>query len=528
MDNERLSRRHAPPSVLEIIAMGRVQERIATDTGNKLWFTDMYRNVVRYSPKLKEWYVWLGTHWAVDDGGSYVLALTEGVIERIRQHALEQSDEVPDLASIGVGGPVSGGDFGGVGRKSPRQRWLEHATRTESETARRKMISLATDDERLRINRSDFDREPYDLVTPEGTIDLQSGELRPATPADLSTRITRAVYRPEILADPPAPVKEYLTTFIPEGDSRIDLIFKVLGAQLVGGNPHRLFVIIKGGTTTGKSQLVDTINHALGDYTKTAPASVFRGNLDDKPRPDLIDIVRRRIGFFSEASKAWELHGDRVKALTGDRETTARAMRSDDYIDLLIDFTPVLVTNTMPKVVGADPATKRRMLVIEFNHTPQHEDQSVRERFVNDLDVQTWVLSKLIWGCLEARRTGLDDALKTFASDTAEAFEDLTHVGVFLQWLHETDQLSSISEDELESYGIKSSFVRCDEIFDRYLWWVKQRGDKKDSQSRLSYADFNRELRENHGFEKIKSGVWRWNAQRLVPLLTFLGGETGR
>jgi P4 family phage/plasmid primase-like protien len=500
--------RVAPPSVLDIIALGRVQERIATDTGNKMWFTELYRNVVRYSPRHREWFVWMGTNWVMDEGGAYCLALTEGVIEHIRTHALTQSDEPP----------------AGGGRSS-RQLWLDHAARTESEAARKKIIGLAVDDERLRVDREDFNRSSHDLVTPEGTLDLHTAALRPSHPDDLSTRITRVSYRPELLDDPPPAVKEYLDTFIPEGPGRVDLIFKVLGAQLVGGNPHRLFIIIKGGTTTGKSQLVDTINHALGDYTKTAPASVFRGNLDDKPRPDLIDVVRRRIGFFSEASRAWELHGDRVKALTGDRETTARAMRSDDYVDLLIDFTPVLVTNEMPKVIGVDPATKRRMLVIEFNHTPSKEDQSVRERFVNDRDVQAWVLSKLVWGCVQARVYGLDDALSAFASDTADAFEGLTHVGTFLRWLVDTDQLTVVPEEAWTAYGAKSTYVRLEDMFERYTWWTKQRGNRRDSNERLGYEDFNKELRENHGFERVKSGVWRWHARRLVPLLTFLGGR---
>ena len=99
--------------------------------------------------------------------------------------------------------------------------------------------------------------------------------------------------------------------------------------------------------------------------------------------------------FFSEASKAWELHGDRVKDLTGGGTITARRMRSDEFEDVRPRFTPVLVTNSLPRIIGRDPALLRRMLVFNFTNRPDVEDPSVRDRFVRDPAVHDWLPSDL-------------------------------------------------------------------------------------------------------------------------------------
>ena len=136
---------------------------------------------------------------------------------------------------------------------------------------------------------------------------------------------------------------------------------------------------------------------------------MFRGNQDDRPRPDILKAVSRRLVFFSEASKAWELHGDRVKDLTGGGTITARRMRSDEFEDVRPRFTPVLVTNSLPRIIGRDPALLRRMLVFNFTNRPDVEDPSVRDRFVRDPAVHDWLVTRLVSGWEESQREGLAD-----------------------------------------------------------------------------------------------------------------------
>jgi P4 family phage/plasmid primase-like protien len=475
-----------------------------SDLGNGWRFAQLYQHYARYVVEQKEWCIWGGDgHWVMDPSSLKVFALTAGVIRQLQEEAETLSDEP-----------------GQNGALSPAQRVRNFSIKTESTSARQSLLRDASS--RLPISEERFDRVSDDLVAPNTTVNLMVGAQRASLSTDFNMRCTAVAYRPEVLdGPPPAKIKDYLNTFIPD-EYRANLIFRALGAQLLAGNTHRLFIIIIGKTTTGKSQLVETIDELLGSYSKIAPASIFRGNLDDKPRPDLIDIVQRRIGFFSEASKAWELHGDRVKALSGDKKTSARGMRSDIFKDMPVNFTPVLVTNEMPRITGVDPGTKRRMLVIGFNRTlDAPEDAGVKERFVHDPEVQTWLLARLVQGCIESHDpVKMKEVIDAFSMDTAEAFEGLTHVGEFLEWLHDTEQLTEVSLEEQATYGVKSSYVTQSAMFNRYQYWVKELGDKKIRADALSLRDFNAQLTSSYGYEKVKSGEWRWIGRRLSSLLS--------
>src|SRR6185436_12097819 len=219
----------------------------------------------------------------------------------------------------------------------------------------------------------------------------------------------------------------------------------------------------------------------------------------------------------------WELHGDRVKDLTGGGTVSARLMRSDDFHDIRPTFTPILVTNVMPKIIGADPALLRRMLVFDFNHRPLVEDVTIRDRFIHDPEVQTWLLARLVRGYEESVREGLGDVIVAQGIATMEAFDNLTHLGSFFRWLTDTDQLTLVPEDEQGAYGVKSTFVTLKDTYDRYSFWVREYGAKRDTAAKFDYETFNEQLR-NNGWERVKSGAWRWKNRRLVPLLHIYNG----
>src|SRR6185436_9786074 len=240
--------------------------------------------------------------------------------------------------------------------------------------ARRAMLRSAAALPGMHLSSDELDARDDALACRDELIILGDRDAgvttRPLRRSDLVTRSTRVCYDPGILEEDRTPqlVRDYLATFVPD-PVRQKMLFKALGSCLAGGNDHRLFISLQGEPTTGKTQLVEAVYETLGgDYSTIGTASLFRGNMDDKPRPDIIKAITRRVTFFSEASQAWELHGDRVKDLTGGGTVSARLMRSDDFHDIRPTFTPILVTNVMPKIIGADPALLRRMLVFDFNH----------------------------------------------------------------------------------------------------------------------------------------------------------------
>lgn len=486
-----------------------------SDAANAERYAELFRHITRYLMDKERWALWNGNRWILDVPGDLkAFALTMGVVRRIR----EEAADLPDVAE-------------GNGL-SPQERHFRHAANSESIARRQAMVRSAAALTELQAVSTDFDTR-LDVLNCDGQL-LVLGDitekpggkkkvnltLRPVRRDDMVMYHTKTKYNSDVLNSPPWLVTNYLETFIPD-ETRQKMIFKALGSCLVGGNAHRLFIIIQGESTTGKTQLAEAILAMLGsDYSTIASASVFRGHQDDKPRPDILKAVSKRIAIFSEASKAWELHADRVKDLTGGGTVTARLMRENEYIEVKPNFTPLLVTNALPKIIGADPALLRRMLVFEFNNRPLVEDPSIRDKFVNDPAVHEWLLARLVKGYVESVEEGMGDVIVAQGMATMEAFENLTHLGSFFRWLTDTDQLTVISEGDQSAYGVKSTYVSLKDMYDRYSFWVKEYATKRDAHEKLDYESFNEQLK-NNGWERIKSGSWRWVGKRLISLASW-------
>lgn len=376
-----------------------------------------------------------------------------------------------------------------------------------------------------------FDMDTALLGLPDTLLELGEGCVfqREIRPNDRVTYSTGVGYDPGILdkSREPALIREFLDTFIgtgKEGAERARLIFKALGTALLGGNSYRLLIILQGKSgTNGKTQLVEALRAALGDYAGIGTPSIFRGNLEDKPRPDVISLLKKRVAFLAEASKAWELHSDRVKAITGGDGVKLRRMRTDDFLEVIPQFTPVIYTNEMPRVHGADRALQRRMLVIDFERQPLVEDPSIKQRFLASEEVRTWLLAALVRGYLEASADGVADIKEAFAALSEKAFNEVSHLGEFFEWLDGTDQLQFVPDTpEGRSWGIKSRYMGVKEFHERYQYWCKAHGNIQDKKDILNYREFNSQLRDTRGWVSIKNAGMRWEGYLLSSALSVM------
>jgi putative DNA primase/helicase len=391
--------------------------------------------------------------------------------------------------------------------------WQRWGDATESVGRRTAILKLA---QPLMIVRGEeLDATPQLLNTPTGTVDLANLTLKPHDPLDLITHITRASFNPPVQWS--EPLYEFQRTFVPE-PGYWDYLMKILGSMLYGGNHFRIWTIMHGTTTTGKSQLVETIARAVGDYAVPVGTSVFRANQDDKPRPDLLRALSARFVYASEGADAWELHGDHVKRMSGGDPLTARGMRSNVMVERVPDFTPLIVCNTVPKVKGADSGVKRRLHVLPFPHSvAAAEDTRKREIFSGDPNTLDALLTQLIIGCARAYNDEHDvhgaDRPQTWVEATAKAFGDLTSVGEFISFMEEHGYLV---HDPFPLSTPWSNYWKAEDLYRVYKQWVHEYGSTEEKRTQLSHRVFNGELR-GMGWESHVSGGTRW-AGKLAPL----------
>jgi P4 family phage/plasmid primase-like protien len=198
--------------------------------------------------------------------------------------------------------------------------------------------------------------------------------LRPARREDYITKTTGIKYDPRAESEY---WNKFLDRFLPDEEDRA-WAQKLAGYSLLGGNPNRILVLCKGKTSTGKTTFAEAIRVALGGYGGPLPLSVLRDHQDERPRPDLLAVMDRRLVAADETSSAWELHADMIKRLTGSGVTSARGVFAKQYVEKVPLFTPWIATNNMPTIKAADPATRRRLLLIPFLHTVAKAEEDAR------------------------------------------------------------------------------------------------------------------------------------------------------
>lgn len=234
-------------------------------------------------------------------------------------------------------------------------------------------MSMAAALSKHPIDPADFDTDPLTWGVGNGVLDLRtarSGDVedlcRKGRPEDLILQHTPITYDPN--ATHPL-WDQYLTTFLPDENYR-QYVRKVLGYAFMGGNPQRRFIFLQGGTSTGKTTMIEAVQAALGDYSSTIDVNgLFRQKRDSGPMPEVIEAFPRRMVFASEIGQRNHLHSDVIKRLTGGDTVTARALYSNVMVQRTPMFTPVVATNSMPTISDGDAATFRRLLVLPFDHS---------------------------------------------------------------------------------------------------------------------------------------------------------------
>ncbi|WP_270485644.1 phage/plasmid primase, P4 family [Gordonia jacobaea] len=267
------------------------------------------------------------------------------------------------------------------------------------------------------VDPAEFDGDGLLLGVADGVVDFgeavpnADGEIgdpyaRKGTPEDLALTSTQVPY---VHGYTHPRWESYLDTFLSDPDYR-RYVRKVLGyAALCAHNPLRKMIFLHGGTSTGKSTMVEAMQAAVGEYAATVDMNaMFRQKRDGGPNPEMLAAFPRRVIFASEVGQRNRLHSDMIKRLTGGDSITTRALYSNKMVQRVPRFTPVIATNSMPTVEDADEAFDGRLLVLPFTHraAPLKANEGP---LCADPDVLPAVLAWLVAGYADYLAEGIAD-----------------------------------------------------------------------------------------------------------------------
>lgn len=315
----------------------------------------------------------------------------------------------------------------------------------------------------LKCTTTDFDKDLHLFNVINGTIDINTGEMRPHNPEDLIMQRANVVYDPEVRSE----LWEKTVAEIMQGDKElIDHIQEVLGYCLSGSTRFERFFILYGPSTrNGKSTIMDTILNIMGDYGATAnytsfQESSYRGN-GSSPSTDIASLRGARFVSIPEPSDETVLNVSKLKTFTGGDKIKARFLYQDEF-----EYTPTYKlffnTNYRPrlKAEGRSLFDSDRVEVIPFN---RHFEDSERDLTLKDKLKSDREKSGILNWMLEGYR-------RVLASGKLPMPEAVRNENV--QYREENDKvLQFVNEEMEESPG---SSMTGPVFFERFVRWCER------------------------------------------------------
>ncbi len=320
-----------------------LRDSFRTENRAAVEFIDCHSAEVRYVSAWGRWLAWDGKRWKDDANSVHVMRLA-------RKHGAGYWQEFADLAKR---------DDVEAKELLPVRSFIRRLNSASGITA---MLSLARADSRVAVSVDELNEWPNILNIANGTIDLNTGGLRPHDPGDLLTQL--------------APVEYIATAECPQWLATLDLIFagnrelirfvkKLLGYSTTGDTGEHILPICSGTGCNGKSTVWNAVTALLGDYAALAPESLLLGDGSNHPTDRAI-LFGKRFVAISEPERGAKLREARVKELTGDGTITARRMR-EDFWEFRRTHTFWLSTNHLPRIDGGDEGIWRRVKLIPFS-----------------------------------------------------------------------------------------------------------------------------------------------------------------
>jgi putative DNA primase/helicase len=332
-------------------------------------FVERHGDEFRYVAKWGSWMRRDGTRWRVEE-----TLLVNDTIATICKELARETTRNSEIRSL-----------------------LKHSTIVGAE-------KIARSSRRVASTVEQWDRDPYLLNTPGGTVNLRDGTMRRHDPNDHMTKLTGVT--PD--AGCPTPVWDaHLDRIFEEDEEMIEYKYRVWGYDLTGDVSEDALFFYYGEGGRGKTTTVELIRAIWGDYAQEAPMEMFMAKQFGHEHPTELTILHAaRLVTASENERGSRFSEARVKKLTGGGRIKARKMREDFY-----EFAPthklLFEGNHRPRLSSVGDAWRRRLHMIPFTIKIEDKDKD------KDIDKKLrseapGILSKIIAGGLEWQREGLN------------------------------------------------------------------------------------------------------------------------
>lgn len=437
--------------------------RPLTDLGNAERFVAAHGALAKYCPPRRRWLHWDGSRWAWDERGR-VAQLAKQVVRAIYAEAAACDHE------------------------ETRKAIAAHARRSEKASALAAMLKLAETEAGMTVLPHELDAKPWLLNCQNGTLDLQTGRLRPHAQEDLITKITPVAYDPTARSEL---WDRVLATAVGNDHELAEYLRRVAGYALSGTAMERAFFFLYGPPGTAKSTIIDALRSAMGEYAVAAASDTFlvQSNTGGN-RGDLVRLAGARLVTASEIRPGARWDATIIKQITGG-DTIVAAAKYESEIELRPRFALILAANDAPRLRDDDDGmwTRMRRIPLTAQIPREQQDRQLKARLQASAHAAA-ILAWAVLGCLDWQRIGLGSCSAVDASNA----EYRDAMDVFAPFLEECCVF------EPNAFVSRSLFNR------RYATWCRDNGIRHP----LSAREIRRRLEQRECRERVVCGDRQW------------------
>jgi putative DNA primase/helicase len=280
----------------------------------------------------------------------------------------------------------------------------------------------------VAIDSSTWDRDSWLLGAPNGIIDLKKGRLLVGS---RESHISRSLGVPYDAHAACTRWIQFLNEIFDNDAALIAYIHRMLGYFLTGQTNAQLWWLFYGTGANGKTTLLNTLAHILGEYGQTVPFSMFQLQQQRSSIPDdLATLPGKRVIYASETIEGKRLDESRMKQLTGSDRIAARPLFGRWF-----DFDPthkvVLSCNHKPVVKDDSPGFWRRVHVVPFTQhfSDTRRDNQLEEKLRAEAP---GILAWMVRGCITYQAEGLTPPPSAISVLTLGYQHDSDHIPDFL------------------------------------------------------------------------------------------------
>lgn len=279
----------------------------------------------------------------------------------------------------------------------------------------------------LSVAPEEFNKNPWILNCPNGSIDLKAMKLLPHNREDRITSLCPTPFDPE--AKCPR-WEKFLLDIMGGSQELVNYLQKLAGYVLTGVIREHVLPIAYGSGANGKSTFLKTLRRVMGpDYAaESAPDLLMTKERGGAHPTERADLAGKRLITTIEVEDGKHLAENFVKQLTGGDEIKVRRMR-ENFWTLDPTWKIFMATNNRPEIKGTDFGVWRRIRLIPFSVTiaPAAQDTALGEKL--EVEAQG-ILAWAARGCAAWQENGLSDP-PAVTDATAEYKSDSDILGRF-------------------------------------------------------------------------------------------------